>query len=257
MTPPKPYGLFHILFVLIGFTASIVGAWFLRKTNGKQNRIVLLSIGLFLIVTEIYKQLFYYLVVHDHSYQMSIFPFQVCSVPMYLCVVCACVKNEKFNTVLYNFLFAFNFLGGAIAFTEPSGLNHPYWTLTLHAYVWHVVLVFMGFYLLFSGRVANRWIDYFKSLPVLGACALLAQIFNISFHKYGKITMFFISPYYSNDLAFFDNFYKTNGWVANMFLFLFALMLGSAVIYYGCWGIKLLIARHKKSKQTENATTNA
>ena len=250
MTPPKSYGLFHILFVLIGFTIVIVGAWFLRKTNSKQNRIVLLSVGLFLIITEIYKQLFYFFVINNGSYQWSIFPFQVCSVPMYLCIICACSKNEKFNTVLYNFLFAFNFLGGAIAFTEPSGLNHPYWTLTLHAYVWHVMLVFLGFYLLFSGRAANHWLDYIKSSSVLGVCAVLAQIFNVSFHKLGFITMFFISPYYSNNLAFFDNFYKTHGWVANMFLFLFALLLGSAIIFYSCWGIKLLIKYRKKLKNT-------
>lgn len=251
MTPPKPYGLFHILFVLIGFTVAIAGAWFLRKTNSKQNRIVLLSVGLFLIVTEIYKQLFYFFVVNDRAYQFSIFPFQVCSVPMYLCIICACSKNEKFNNLLYNFMFAFNFLGGAIAFTEPSGLNHPYWTLTLHAYVWHLMLVFLGFYLLFSKRAANNWIDYIKCSSVLGVCAVIAQIINVSLHNFGLINMFFISPYYNNSLAFFNDFYLKNGWVANMFLFLFALLLGSAIIYYSCWGIRLLIERREKMKKTD------
>ncbi len=249
METPKPYGLFHLLFVLIGGTIAVLGAFFLRKTNDKQNRIVLLTVGLFLIITEIYKQLFYFYAVHDKSYPLWIFPFQLCSVPMYLCIFCAICKNEKINSWLYNFMFAFNLLGGAISFAEPSGLNHPYITLTLHAYIWHMSLVFLGLYLFFSKRACNSWKDYFKGLAVFGSCAVVAQIINISLHKLGKINMFYISPYYVNPIAVFHDWYATIGWVGNMFLFLFALILGGAIIYYFAFMCRTLYAKRKTKKQ--------
>ena len=157
METPKPYGLFHLLFTFIGLAVVIVVAFLLRKLNDKQNRIFLLCIGLFLLITEVYKQLFYYYVIGNNSYQWWIFPFQLCSVPMYLCIICACCKSEKFNSWLYEFMFAFNFFGGIITFIEPSGINHPYVTLTLHAYIWHLLLIFIGFYLYFSKRACRNW----------------------------------------------------------------------------------------------------
>ena len=87
MQTPKSYGLFHLSFVFIGLTLSIIGAYLLRNTNEKQNKIVLGCVGGFLAVTEIYKQLFYYYVIGNCSYQWWIFPFQLCSVPMYTCLI--------------------------------------------------------------------------------------------------------------------------------------------------------------------------
>ena len=247
MQTPKSYGLFHLLFLFIGGTISIISAFLLRKTTKKQNKIILLSIGTFLIITEIYKQLFYYYVIKDCEYSWWIFPFQLCSVPMYLCIFCAFCKNEKINNWLYNFMFTFNLLGGAISFSEPSGLNHPYWTLTLHAYTWHMILVFLGFYLFFSKRVCTNWKEYFKGMVIFVSCATIAQIINISFKNFGNINMFYISPYYCSPIAIFKDFYKNLGWFANMCLFLLALLIGGVFIFYICYGFRILYKKNNKN----------
>ncbi|MFQ7538903.1 MAG: hypothetical protein ACLRL6_16910 [Clostridium sp.] len=44
----------------------------------------------------------------------------------------------------------FNLLGGLMALLVPDGLMHPYITLTLHAFVWHFLLLFVGFFIGFS-----------------------------------------------------------------------------------------------------------
>jgi len=257
METPKSYGLFHLLFLFIGGAIAVTGAFLLRKTNEKQNRIVLLVVGLFLIITELYKQLFYFYVVHNgESYPLWIVPFQLCSVPMYLCIFCAICKNQKINNWLYNFMFAFNLLGGAISFAEPSGLNHPYVTLTLHAYIWHMSLVFLGLYLFFSKRACNKWNEYFKGLAVFGGTAFIAQILNVSLHKLGHINMFYISPYYKNPIAIFNGWFDTIGWVGNMFLFLLALILGGAIVFYFAYMCRTLWAKRKiKIKSVEQKNT--
>lgn len=239
MERPQSYGAFHLIFALTGIAVCIVLAYLLRKTSDKANRALLLGVGIFLIIAELYKQFFYYFVVHDCYYPAWIVPFQLCSVPMYLCVFCGLCKNEKINAWFYDFMFAFNLLGGAISFTEPSGLNHPYLMLTLHAYIWHLSLVFLGFYLYFSKRACNDWKGYFKGLAIFFACAGIAQILNVTLIKYDTVNMFFISPYVRSSIVVFKDFWENLGWFANMCLFLLALVIGGAVVYYVGYAFRL------------------
>lgn len=251
MTPPQSYGLFHILFVVIGGIVAVLLAWFLRKANDKQNKIILGVAGGFLILTELYKQLFYFYVVKDCEYSWWIFPFQLCSIPMYLCILCLFIKNEKVLNYIYNFMFAFNFFGGAISFAEPSGLNHSYWTLTLHAYTWHMILVFIGLYLFFSKRAGQNWYDFFKGVVVFLICCCVAQIFNVAFRDKGGVNMFYISPYVNSSIFFFDNFNRQYGWFANMCLYLTAIILGAGIMYYAFWGVREIF--EKKRRKTDEA----
>lgn len=245
MERPKSYGAFHLTFALVGIAVAVVLAYLLRKTNDKQNRILLLSVGIFLVIAELYKQFFYYFVVHDHHYPTWIIPFQLCSVPMYLCIFCGICKNEKVNSWFYDFMFAYNLLGGAISFTEPSGLNHPYLTLTLHAYIWHLSLVFLGFYLYFSKRACNDWKGYLRASVVFLGCAAIAQLLNVTIINIDSINMFFISPFERSPIVVFEDFWENLGWFANMILFLLALIIASAVVYFAGYGARLLKRRKK------------
>ena len=130
MDKPKAYGPFHLIFTFVGLAVCILLAYLLRHTGKRGNKAVLLSVGIFLAVTEIYKQLFYYYYIGDHTYQWWIFPFQLCSVPMYLCLIAPFLKEGKVQSAMYHFMTTFNLLGGLMAFIEPSGIVHEYWTLT-------------------------------------------------------------------------------------------------------------------------------
>lgn len=232
MNTPQSYGVFHLLFFFIGLAISIFVAYLLRKTNEKQNKIVLGSVGLFLILTEIYKQLFYYYIMEPvGEYTWWIFPFQLCSVPMYLCIIILFIKNEKVKSYFYNFLFTVNMFGGLVSFCEPSGLNHPYLALTLHAYIWHMMLIFTGLYLYFSKRACTNPKGYLKGISIFAGFCVIAQAFNVFLRKPG-LNMFYISPYVQSPLAVFSTIYANYGWLVNMLLYLFAICLGSAIVYY-------------------------
>ena len=112
MTPPSAYGSFHLSFFLIGLLVSLGLAILLRRTTDRQNKVVLLVCGLFLVLSEIYKHLFYYYVVGEGSYPWWIFPFQLCSVPMYICLIAPFLKKGGVQQALYNFMISYNFLGG-------------------------------------------------------------------------------------------------------------------------------------------------
>lgn len=169
------------------------------------------------------------------------FPFQLCSVPMYLGLFCALCKNEKINSYLYEFMFAVNMFGGLMAFIEPSGINHPYLTITLHAYIWHASLIFLGLYLYFSGRACRDVYSYRKSAMIYLCSCVLAQTFNLIFA--GEVNCFYISPYIRSPLAVFKNIYEACGWVVNMILIILGVFIASAVVYYVGYAFRVYSAR--------------
>lgn len=230
MTKPKAYGPFHIIMTLCLLSLTIFAAWRLRNTTEKQNRIVLGVVGTFLLITEVYK-IGFHLTVNPYDWLFwGAFPFQLCSVPMYLSLFCAFCKNNTVNRWLYESMFAVNTVGGFMAFLEPSGIQHGYVTLTLHAYIWHMSLVFLGLYLYMSRRACTDSRSYVKAAAVYVGTCVVAQAFNLIFGD--KINCFYISPYVQSPLAVFKDIYANFGWVANMVLLMFAILLAAAAVYY-------------------------
>ncbi len=248
MEKPAPYGLFHILFTAILLAVTITAAWSLRNTDERRNRVVLYAVGGFLLATEVYKIAFH-MTVNPYDWGFwGAFPFQLCSVPMYLCLICAASRSQRLNSWLYEFMFAINMFGGLMAFIEPSGIQHAYWSLTIHAYLWHMLLIFIGLYLYFSKRACTDRYSYGKAVVVYGGSCVMAQGFNLIFGD--KINCFYISPYKQSPLAVFKDIYASCGWVVNMVLLMLVLTLASAVVYYlGYWLRVCSAQRHSQQKQ--------
>ena len=182
MEPFPSYGAFHILYTLIGFTVCGFSAWKLRKVSDKTAGWILFSLGLLLSISEVFKQLFYYFIIMDHQYAWGEFPFQLCSIPMYICLIAPWLKPGKLQRGMYSFLVLYNLLGGAISFAEPSGLLLDHWFLTIHACLWHMLLVFIGLFICFSKRGGTCKGDYrgatFTFIALCGPSIFSANAFN-------------------------------------------------------------------------------
>ena len=133
MVPPQPYSAFHICITAAGFLIAVLAAYVLSRKMERTFFIRLLFFcGVILTASEIYKQLFLYYVVNQEKYDWWYFPFQLCSLPMYFCLLLPLVKNRRLQLIILTFMQDFNLLGGIMALAEPSGLLHPYWFLTMH-----------------------------------------------------------------------------------------------------------------------------
>lgn len=232
MTPPKPYGLFHILFMLVGFAVCISAAYLCRNFREKGHKRLLLCLGTVLLVGELYKQLFYCYHIGGGSYQWWVFPFQLCSVPMYLCVAAAVTRCRRISDGLCRFMSTYNFLGGFIAFVEPSGLCHEYWSLTIHAFVWHMLLVFIGVYLILSGRGCKNLSDFRSATYTFLILCAAAFCINLAFGRAsgGTINMFFVGPAESTLIVFKDIAHRF-GWYASTALFIPCVCFGAWLVY--------------------------
>ena len=232
MVPPRPYSAFHICIMAAGFLAAVLAAYFLsRKTERKFFIRLLFFCGVILAASEIYKQLFLYYVVNQEQYDWWYFPFQLCSLPMYFCLLLPLVKNRRLQLIILTFMQDFNLLGGIMALAEPSGLLHPYWFLTLHGLLWHILLIFIGLLIGFSHESDSSFTGYGSTLPLFLICCGIATLINVTAKPLGQADMFYISPYYPNNQAVFYTISQKLGVLPGNIIYLLSICAGGLLFH--------------------------
>lgn len=233
MTPPEPFGAFHLTVMAVGLALGVLLALLLRKTTGKKGRVVLMIVGVLLLVSEVYKQLFWYYAVGYDRYPFSIFPFYICSMPMYLCIPAALLPDGKLRQAIIDFLACWCSIGGLASLFVPEGLSHPYWALTLHAFGWHLVLVFLGLWLGLSGQVGRRKGGFWRAFALYAVLNLAAFYINVAFWKTsgGTIDMFFIGPA-PMSVVIYRDIAAVIGRLPVSLFFIGTFSLGAALLYW-------------------------
>ena len=149
------------------------------------------GVGVFLLVTEVGKQLMLTFEVNGGKYCWWYFPWQLCSIPMYVCLAAATGGSID---VCLSYLATFGLMGGVAAFFDTGGfvLDHP--LLTVHSYVWHFVIVGVGLY----AAARRKNFRFLPPLLVYLGSAAIAEIINLAAFDAGcrPINMFYISPRY-------------------------------------------------------------
>ena len=215
MVPPPAYGLFHIILIVVGLSLCITLAWLCRNFDEKKNKILVLSFAGALIASEVFKQLFLFYVIEGGAVSWGEFPFQMCSMPMYLCPLAVFARKERFRRAVYGFMMCFNLLGGFAAVFEPSGIFLDQLPLTVHAIIWHYSLVFLGFYLIFSHRAGKTMHDFYDVLKLFLVLCYVAFFINIliGITTGESVNMFFVGPNPS-PLIVFNTIARRFGWTA-------------------------------------------
>ena len=214
------------------FSFSSLSFSFRSSLSERQSDHVLFFCGVFLAVCEIYKQIFLYVAIYHEHYNWWFFPFQLCSLPMYLCLIFPFLKNRTLKTSIATFMQDFNLLGGIAALAVPDGFRGIHWTLTLHGYIWHLLLVFIGLFV-FAGRRSDLCRKgYLQTLPLFLASCSIAFFINILAPGHGQADMFYISPYYPSTQPVFHEIAMAAGIIPANLLYLFTICLGAALVHF-------------------------
>ena len=115
MDTPQLFGSFHIAASLFTAVAAVLAAVFFarRAVIEKNVRRALVFTGWLLLILEVYKQYFLYYIVNEGAFDCWFFPFQLCSMPMYLCMLLPFLKDESRVTLM-------TFMGGYIFISATS-----------------------------------------------------------------------------------------------------------------------------------------
>lgn len=279
MTEPVVGSAFHIVIACVGVLISIITAVAfakkqrlsasekLQKTKGDMSENLQwhidLIVGLALLFSEIYKQLFRYYIVDGRHYCVEFVPFQLCSLPMYLCLInaglvyiqhqhkkrCRSAHIEQgissIVCAINMFIIDFNLMGALMVFIDPSGIFSKYVVLTVHGILWHLLLIFLGVYKGLTCPDTHQSMSSFvKTLPIFFAGCGIATILNIVLHPYGFISMFYISPYEPSIQIIFSDIAAKYGITAGNIAYVVAMLLGGVVFHE----IFCLIQRKMKIK---------
>ncbi len=203
----------------------------LRLLSDKTFSHILTICGIALLTSEAYKQLFLYFVINRQSYDWWFFPFQMCSLPMYLCLILPFIRNDSAKTILLTFMQDFGLLGGIAALLVPDGFRNIHWSLTIHGYVWHLILIFISIFIWLTGRSDLSRKGFFKILPFFVLCCAVAEAINILAPGHGQADMFYISPYHPSTQPVFHDLALSLGINITNLLYLLTVCLGGFLVH--------------------------
>lgn len=205
---------------------------------------ILNRLGWFLLVCEIYKQIFLYYIINQQNYDWWFFPFQLCSLPMYLGLLLPALKKGSFRTMLCTFMQDFGLLGGIAALLVSDGFRHIHWSLTLHGYLWHLILILMSLVIFCSGLSDLSFKGFLRTLPFFAFCCCIATFINLTAPEHGTADMFYISPYHPSVQLLIHDIALQYGILTGHLVYLTAVCLGACLIHKG-----FAILRHSGKKQ--------
>lgn len=121
---PKLFGWYHLMCIAIVIALVVLVFVFKKKISTRFINILLITVGCVLVVSELFKQLLHALEVNNGvatwEYSWRNFPFQFCSVPMFLMLVAGILRKGKVYDTILCFLATFGLFGGLVVVLYPS-----------------------------------------------------------------------------------------------------------------------------------------
>lgn len=200
-----------------------------------------LLFGLIFLILESIKQA---LLLHV-GYNIWYFPFQLCSMPIYLNLIYGITRKVK---VIPTWLVDYGLLGGISALIVQSGFTDtPYLYITIHGYLWHSLMIIEAILIIRKKDFINSLDGYKQSVFLLGICALLAEGINIIFHPLGDCDMFYISPYHLSSQPIFSSIDQVIGRpLGIIFYFVCIVIVGGIIHFLMSEGVKYYACRSKR-----------
>ncbi len=224
----QPYTMKHLEVVVIAVVLALAFAFLFAKTNVSRSGVITVF-GVVLVVLEVFKQCLLTYVLGYYSW--SDFPWQLCSVPMYLCIAHSFAKRHR--GTIENYIMCFGFLGGVAAMIEPRSSFYPYLLLTIHSVTWHAILLMLSFYLI-MGTSKSRSVRGYLSTGVLYVItALIAILINWLTAGVSDKTsnMFFLGPNYPH-MFILNAIYQSYGWIVESVSMILATLAAGFVVYF-------------------------
>lgn len=244
MQTPQLFGMFHITVSLVTAVFAVLAAvFFARRINTEKSVIrVLTATGWILLLLEVYKQLFLYYVVNGNAIDFWFFPFQLCSVPMYLCVILPAFR-EKARVTMMTFMGGYTFVSALATLIYPEDILRPYITMTAHGFIWHGLLLFISMLVFLTGCV-DADVRGIRGAAVLFVfLCVIALGINMAAepvmpairaahpgvaHEWAA--MFYLNPYHISPQPVISDIQKTAGIPAGLLIYMLVIILASSLV---------------------------
>lgn len=241
--PIKAYSIQHLLMGIGLIALAVVLVYFLKKLK---KTTVIISIGIALVIIEVLKQIFMQQVYIDYSW--SDIPFQLCSVPMYLCLAYPFFKKGR--ETIENFLKSFGIVGAVVAFAVPYDVFSPFLVMSIQSIVWHEMLLILGVYCIAATdkekKIGAK--DFLYNALLYLALAAIAILINALLKDVsaGTSNMFFIGPSKAY-VIILEDIYDKCGWVVESIVMICVSEAAAAIVLIAGELVRRSIYRFRKN----------
>lgn len=243
MTEPKAFGWFHLMWIGLVILSLIVLFLLRKKYNDKQLKTVLGIYGIVAFILELIKQIMWSFNydtatnVITWDYQWYAAPFQLCTTPIFVSLICLFLKRGKIRNSLLSYMSFTTILGGFMTILIPDSCFVEDILVNIHTMWLHCGSFVISVYLMISGEVKIKKEDLIGAIIVFLIFVLLAQGLNIGIYNSGILNgetfnMFYISPYFESTLPVFDIIYKSVPYSLFLCIYILAISLGSSIVYF-------------------------
>ena len=242
MEEPKAFGWFHLMWIGFTIVAIIILAKQKNRYNEKQLKIILGIYGIVALLLEITKQLIWSFnydtatKIVTWDYQWYIAPFQLCTTPIYVSIICLFLKNSKTRNNLLSYMSFVTILGGITTILIPDSCLVSDILVNIHTMWLHCGSFVISIYLLMSGAVEINKQNLKGALVAFLVFAFFAEFLNIFVYNTGVLNgetfnMFYISPYFTSTLPVFDVIQQNVPFIIFLFIYILAISIGATLIY--------------------------
>ena len=256
MPTPPIYGWFHLLFFVLSILAGVLLAVTHKKGDDARVRRAVFITGVIVILAEIYKLFVYSFSIDGDrlvfDFQWYVFPWQFCSMPMYVSVLTGLIKKGKVHRSLMAFLATFAVFGGACVMFYPGDVFYSNLGVNVQTMICHGSMLTMGIYLYASGYVKAEHKTILRAIPVFAVAVGMAVLMNEVFYRSGILNgetcnLFFVSPHFPGTLPVYSTIQGIVPYPWSLILYIVCFSLAAYVMLLIAMGIKALVSKCRKT----------
>ncbi len=261
MIEPQAWGWFHLLCISLTLF-SLVFCWCRRKNHSeKQLKFILAAYTIPTLILEILKQISWSATVTEAGivwdYQWYAFPFQLCTTPLIVCLICLFLKKNFLRDSLLSYVAFVTILGSIAVMIIPDDCFVDDILVNIHTTYLHFGSFIVSCYVLITREVKIKLEAFVKAICIFIVMAMTANILNVVIYQSGILhgetfNMFYISPFFISSLPVFNQIQQEVPYVVFLFTYLFGLSCGSLLIYGMTYVVQCVLKIPHKNKKSQS-----
>ena len=244
MATPGMYGWFHLLFWALTLGAAALLCFFYKKGYIKNVKRVVFVTALTVIALEIYKMInfgFSYENGIEYNFPWSSFPWQFCSMPMYVGFLVGLTKG-KIHNALCCFLATFAVFAGTAVMIYPGDVFIETVGINIQTMICHGSMITIGIFLYYTNHVKAEIKTLLKAIPVFASCVTVAVLLNEIGHCVGLteehyFNMFYISRHEDGHLPVYSSVQEVVPYPWCFLIYILGFSIAAAIVLVLAMGI--------------------
>lgn len=250
MEVPQPYGWFHLLCCALTIVITVVICVLCKHKTRRQVIAIVFGTAVLVAILEIYKQINFTFTYDGNEITADFlwfaFPWQFCSMPMYVGLLAGIFRKGKIHEALCAFLATYSIFAGVCVMLYPVTVFVDTIGINIQTMVCHGSMITIGVYLLYTGYVKMEHRTILKALPVFAVAVFIAMTMNEIAYYTGlletdEFNMFFISPHCTPSLPVYSIVQEIVPYPWCLIIYIAAFTLAAYLVLLVSMGVRKMI----------------